>query len=630
MNFIGKILGKRYEIVEQLGGGGMALVFRAHDNYLHREVTVKILRPQYTGDADFVERFRREAQAVASLSHPNTVSVYDVGEEDGIHYIVMEYIEGRNLKEIIREHGRLSQREAVDFARQICLGLDHAHKKGIIHRDVKPHNILVTKEGRVKVTDFGIARAVTASTVTQAGTIIGSVHYIAPEQVKGESGGFRSDIYSVGVVLYEMVTGRLPFEGDTPIAMALKHIQEEPPAPSLLNPEISPELEKVILRAMAKHPEQRYDSAWEMAEDLRTVLAGEISDETRIMSLTDSPTMILPPVDGRGKTDGPQKPKGSKKRWVFAIIALVLLGLLGGGLLALSTVFNVKEVQLPNLVGQTEDSAKSQLSSLNLQMVPDRQNSDEQPEGKIIRQDPGAYEMVKEGRTINVTVSLGPTLYDVPDVKGKTLDEAISAIRSSQMAEGETTKEYDETVPEGTVIEQNPDPEQNPKMPKGTKIDIIVSKGPELRQVSVPNVIGQSQQDAQTQLTAASLVMVKSGEVSSDQYFSGTVVSQDPVSSPSQFVQEGSKVYVQVSSGPGPAATEWLLTITIPPDNITHPIKALVYDAKDPNGRVVYEDNVVGGTNVQTPVTTYGSNARYEVYIDGKLSKSKPVSASQD
>ncbi|HWJ03342.1 MAG TPA: Stk1 family PASTA domain-containing Ser/Thr kinase, partial [Verrucomicrobiae bacterium] len=268
---IGTLLGGRYEILFQLGGGGMALIYKARDTLLNRPVTVKVLRPEYTGDEEFVARFRKEAQAVAKLSHPNIVSVYDVGQENETHYIVMEYIEGRNLKQVIKELGTIPVKHAIDITRQICEGLQDAHENGIVHRDIKPHNILVMDNGRIKVADFGIAQIMSSITITSSETIVGSVHYFSPEQAKGGSTSIKSDIYSVGVVLYEMVTGKVPYEGETPIAVALKHIQERPIPPGRLNPQLPPEVERIILKAMEKDIAMRYNSAGEMARELSRI-----------------------------------------------------------------------------------------------------------------------------------------------------------------------------------------------------------------------------------------------------------------------------------------------------------------------------------------------------------------------
>ncbi|MFZ3170646.1 MAG: Stk1 family PASTA domain-containing Ser/Thr kinase [Carboxydocellales bacterium] len=623
MDFLGKTLGKRYEIVEQLGGGGMALVYRARCNCLHREVTVKILRPQYTCDEDFVERFRREAQAVASLSHPNTVSVYDVGEEAGIHYIVMEYIDGKNLKELIREQGPLPIQVAVDYAHQICGGLEHAHERGIVHRDIKPHNILVTKGGRVKVTDFGIAKAVSSDTVTQAGTIIGSVQYISPEQAKGEPGGLRSDIYSVGIVLYEMLTGKLPFSGDSPIAMAMKHIQEEPIPPSCINAKVTPELEQVVLRAMAKSPERRYQTAREMANDLRTVLSGQISEATKLISVGDCPTMILSSTEELELAAAGEKAKkpAPKRRWIWIGAALLVVGLLIGGLFGLGSLFVKQEVKVPDMVGLTEDEAKTELNKVNLVLnVLGIQNNDKQPAGKIFYQNIDPNNTVKEGREIGVLVSQGPKLYPVPAVKNKPQEEAQLLINQSQMALGKITTRNDEKIAAGIVIEQNPDPEVEKEKPQGTKINLVVSKGPTPQFRPVPNVIGLTERDAMDAIAAANLKMAKIGEVESTEYFPGTVVLQDPPATAEQNIEEGSTINVTVSKGPGPAVKDYLLRIELSEDGQPHQIKIIVYDSKDPEGRIDSEQQYPSGETVVIPVKFYGTG-KYEVYIDTHLAQ---------
>ncbi|EXX85166.1 serine/threonine protein kinase, partial [Paenibacillus darwinianus] len=296
---IGRELGGRYEIIERIGSGGMALVYKAHDVLLNRKVAVKILRQQFGHDEEFVRRFRREAQSAASLSHPNVVSIYDVGEEEDTHYIVMEYVEGSNLNDLIKERAPLQTEEAVRFAVQICDALDHAHQNQIIHRDIKPHNILIGKNGRVKVTDFGIARAVTSSTITQTGSVVGSVHYFSPEHAKGISTGEKSDLYSLGIVLYQMLTGRLPFLGESPISVALKHLQDDFEEPRQVNPHIPQSLENIILRSMRKNSSERYASAQEMLEDLETCLKPERLNEPKIAFTQDlDETRAMPAIRG--------------------------------------------------------------------------------------------------------------------------------------------------------------------------------------------------------------------------------------------------------------------------------------------------------------------------------------------
>lgn len=296
---IGHELGGRYQVIERIGGGGMALVYRAHDILLNRNVAIKVLRNQFVHDEEFIRRFRREAQSAASLSHPNVVSIYDVGQEDEVHYIVMEYIEGKNLNEIIKERAPMQVDESVRIASQICDALDHAHMNQIIHRDIKPHNILIGRNGRVKVTDFGIARAVTSTTITQTGSVVGSVHYFSPEHAKGVTTGEKSDLYSLGIVLYQMLTGVLPFLGESPISVALKHLQEEFEEPRLLNPLIPQSVENVILKSMRKNPEERYQSAKQMLQDLETCLLPERRSEAKMQFQDDDDedrTRIIPAI----------------------------------------------------------------------------------------------------------------------------------------------------------------------------------------------------------------------------------------------------------------------------------------------------------------------------------------------
>ncbi|HEX3032546.1 MAG TPA: Stk1 family PASTA domain-containing Ser/Thr kinase [Bacillota bacterium] len=626
MDYLGQTLSRRYELVEQLGGGGMALVYRGRDRFLNREVTVKILRPQYTSDEKFVERFRREAQAVACLSSPNLVSVYDVGEEHGTHFIVMEYIEGQNLKEVIRERGKLPLSEAVSYARQICEGLEQAHEKGIVHRDIKPHNILVTKSGRVKVTDFGIAKAITSDTVTQAGTIMGSVHYIAPEQVKGEQGGVRSDIYSVGVVLYEMITGQVPFEGETPIAMAMKHIQEDPNPPSCLRPEINQELEKVILRAMAKTPDKRYQTAREMATDLATVLSGEISPVTRLLEIGDCQTIMLDTgaLTATAK-DGPASKRSARKRRRLIVGGVLLLLVLLGAFLGFGSLLSPAEVTMPNLIGSTVEQAKTNLEPLKLKLkVREEQFHEKQPAGEIFFQDPDPGLKVKEGREIEVIVSKGPKLYPMPNLVGKTMDEAKLLIEQSQMTLGKPTELFDENIPAGTVISQNPDPATSPEQPQGTVIELWVSKGPQPRFIAVPNVIGMTEKAAREALAAVKLDMQKEADIASSDFFAGMIAVQKPAAGPGQSIEEGSKVTVQVSKGPGPEAKGYELRYQLEDDSQVHHVRVIIRDAKDPQGRTEFEEDRNGGEQLVIPVKVYGSGS-YELSVDERIVQQGPI-----
>jgi serine/threonine protein kinase len=413
---IGQLLGNRYEIIAKLGSGGMAHVYRARCTVLNRIVTVKVMRKELVEDKDFVHRFQIEAQAVALLSHPNIVSIYDVGEENGLPYLVMEYVEGDNLKEIIRQKGALSPAETVNIGIQVCAALDHAHSKGIIHRDIKPHNILVTPGGRVKVADFGMARflSVPGATVTQSGTVMGSVHYFSPEQARGEEASYQSDLYSLGVVLYEAVSGHVPYQGDNPITIALKHIQEQPPGLRLENPSIPEELEQIIFKAMARDKEMRFKSAKEMQKALS--YSGEFSgtqEEERTRSI---PIPVIPE----------RKTLSKKRMHPAAIAALVVCGILliGGVLYGLSRWYFGDTVSVPDVVELPQAEATATLKSAGFRVEVDEVFDQGKETEVVIRQDPIGGMKVKKGRLVRIWVNKGQSSIWLPNLAGASEREA--------------------------------------------------------------------------------------------------------------------------------------------------------------------------------------------------------------
>lgn len=622
---IGNMLGNRYEIISQLGGGGMALVYKGRDTLLNRQVTVKLLRPEYTCDEEFVTRFRREAQAVAKLSHPNIVSVYDVGQEGDTHYIVMEYVEGKNLKEVIREEGILPVTRAVDIARQICEGLDHAHENGIVHRDIKPHNILVTPGSRVKVTDFGIARAVTSATVTQAGTIVGSVHYFSPEQAKGEHTGARSDIYSVGVVLYEMITGQVPFQGDSPIGVALKHIQEQPPAPSTLNRNISPELEKVILRAMEKDITMRYQSAGDMSRDLRTVLYGQISDETRYFDEDEFATRVLtaPRIirKERGEEEADEVPARRRKKvrpMAKAVIAVIIIGMLAGLGSMVYSFLNVPDITVPNLKEATLDTAIKTLNDLGLFYNIERVNHPTAPLDTIITQDPEPNSKVKEGFTVNLTVSKGPQYVTVPDVRQK--EETAATIQLENAGFKVDPEEvYSDEVAKGSVVEQDPNAES--QAVSGSTVTLKISKGREPKFVVVPDLRGKTLEEARRVLSGLNLKLTEPvNQAQSKDYLPDTIITQQP--EPQANLQEDEAVQVTVSTGPGPEEKSAEVSVELPDDNLTHQVKIQVTDIT--GTRTAYDQTHNAGEVVPITVTYYG-RGKIQVLVDGKKIQEQTV-----
>lgn len=538
---IGKILGNRYQVVEKIGDGGTAFVFKGMDNLLNRHVTVKVLRPEYVSDQDFVRRFRREAQAAASLSHPNIVSIYDVGVEDGIHYIVMEYIQGQSLKELIEELGHLPVTMAAEYGYQIAQALGNAHKHGIIHRDVKPHNILISEDGRVKVTDFGIAQAVTASTVTYNGAILGSVHYFSPEQARGGQTAEKSDLYSLGVVLFEMLTGQIPYSGDSPVTVALKHLQEPFPKPRDINPDIPVAMERIVRKAVEKDPDNRYHSAREIADELMNFMHGR-----------ENPVKPeLPQVKTVEEHPGKKQKKSRMKRWQWAAIAaaLLMVALFIFGLVRLQGHFVVPDVDVPNVEGESLARAGDILETEGLRYrVADQQASETIPSGHVISQSPIAGRTVKKDREIDLIVSTGPDLVEVEDVEGKMVREATLILEAKGFVVEPVEQHSDK--PPGTVITQ--DPGKGHRISKGSTITLHISKGG--RPFRIADLRGLTLEDAQNWLTLFGLKPGFVNEKNSETFAPGLVMAQYP--EPDELVQAGDIVDLTLSKGPEKATVE--------------------------------------------------------------------------
>ena len=516
----GKVLGNRYEIIEKVGNGGMATVYKAEDKVLKRNVAVKILRDEFTTDEEFIKRFEIEAQSAARLVHPNIVSIFDVGVEENLYYIVMELIQGKTLKEIIiEERGPLPWKWSVNVAIQIASALEMAHKNNIIHRDIKPHNIIITEDGIAKVTDFGIAKAVSNSTITAFGTTIGSVHYFSPEHARGGFTDAKSDLYSLGVVMYEMVTGKVPFDADTPVSVALKHMQEDPEEPIELNPNLPGAVNKIIMKALKKDTTLRYQTASEMLSDLRKALKnpdGEFVDD-REYDETAKTQKINTDLYGNIEEDSKAKNKKGKKEGRFKkfikehkalsiVIGLVLLFALSlGGTLAFLNLTNPPEVELPNLVGMSKEEAQKEAENLKLKIeIKEEEFNKEVPEGFIISQDPKYIEKynVKEGSTITVVVSKGQEKTKVPNVKGKSQEEALQLLEEANL-KAEIIEETSKTVKEGYVVSQETEPDEEAFAEDTVKIH--VSKGTGIKQVNVVSVIGQNEANAKTTLTGLGL-----------------------------------------------------------------------------------------------------------------------------
>ena len=519
MDLVGKYIGSRYEIIEKVGNGGMATVYKAKCHVLNRYVAVKVLKEEFTTDEEFIRRFNVEAQSAAGLTHPNIVSVYDVGHEDGIYYIVMELIQGKTLKQIINEDGALPWKWSVNIAIQIASALEAAHKNNIVHRDIKPHNIIITEDGVAKVTDFGIAKAVSNSTITAFGTTIGSVHYFSPEHAKGSYTDAKSDLYSLGVVMYEMLTGRVPFDADTPVSIALKHMQEKAVEPIKLNPSIPFAVNQIILKAMQKEPSMRYQSATEMLKDLSMALKnpeGSFVEEKSVdTNYTQRVSTITDEMLEKNKETKNKKKKGKLKTYFekhpkMRILALIVLFIL----IFVATIFitkfamdagTVKSVQVPDLVGKTEAEVQEMLkgTKFTYEITQEEYNS-EYEAGKVISQEPPYRNnyTIKENSKFSLVISKGTEMVKVPKVAGMEYEAAVTELNNAKL-KPEKIEEISEKVQEGYVIKQ--DPVENTEAKAGDTIKVYVSIGNGKEQVPITNVVGKKESDAKKELEDAKL-----------------------------------------------------------------------------------------------------------------------------
>ena len=570
----------RYQIVRHLARGGMAEVYLARDLLLDRPVALKVLFPEFATDRSFVERFRREARSAANLNHPNIVSIYDWGEEEGTYFIVMEYVDGLTLRDVIRRQGPLMASRAAEIGADIAAALQFAHVGGVIHRDVKPGNVLITTS-QVKVTDFGIARAGDpAESLTQAGAVMGTATYFSPEQAQGHVVDPRTDVYSLGVVLYEMVAARPPFTGDNPVSIAYQHVREEPVPPSQHNPDVPPVFDAIVAKAMAKNRANRYSSAEELRTDLlrfnqgQTVSAAPLPpavavtgvmtpaggppapppvDATRIQSGIDG-TRVVAPGDTLVQYDDRPRARTS----TYIIILVVLLALLGALLFLVGRQLGVggaEEVTVPQVIGLRDTDADRQLRDAGLK--PQRREVEDEvnPPGQVVAQDPLANTQVRRGATVVMSVSSGAPIVEVPDVRNRPLDAAREALIAAGFRVGPTNQVNSDQEP-NTVLDQAP--AAGTRQPKGSNITLTVSKGVE--QIAVPNVRGRTQSDAANVLGQAGFRTTTRPEASSD-FDQGTVIRTEPASGTP--LERNSVVTLIVSSGPAPTTTQ--PPVTAPP-----------------------------------------------------------------
>jgi eukaryotic-like serine/threonine-protein kinase len=536
----GTIVDDRYRIVARLGSGGMADVYLAEDSLLGRRVALKLLHHRFAEDQEFVERFRREASSAAGLSHPNVVAVFDRGEWNGTYYIAMEYLPGRSLKAVVREHGALSPNDAIDIVVQILLATRFAHKRGIIHRDIKPHNVILDEEGRAKVTDFGIARA-GASDMTMTGSILGTAQYLSPEQAQGHAVRETSDLYAVGVVLYELLTGNVPFEGDSAVSVALKQVSVEPVPPSRINPEVSPPLDAVVMRSLAKDPTARFATADDFIAALQQARAGIAPPPAPPPTAT---ALLVPPLPGPGNGAPEDDDATSRRRrawWIAAgVAALAILAAIL--LLLLLSPSQTGQVTVPDVTGQTQAAAAASLRAAGLQPVVSTAANAHVATGLVIGTTPPHGTVVKKGSRVSVFVSSGPGILALPDVTGKKSAEAVKILREKGFLPT-THNQSSDTVEKGLVISTNPPPATEVQV--GGPVTVFVSTGQ--REVTVPEVTNESQANATATLSAAGLkATVVKREVGEPA--AGTVISQTPAAG--TRAKAGSQVTIVVAQPP--------------------------------------------------------------------------------
>lgn len=644
---IGRELGGRYEILTRIGNGGMALVYKALDVLLGRHVAVKVLRSQYVHDEEFIQRFRREAQAAASLSHPNVVSIYDVGQEEDIHYIVMEYVDGHNLNEVIQEKAPLQTEEAVRIATQICDALEHAHQNHIIHRDIKPHNILIGKNGRVKVTDFGIARAITQSSITTTGSVIGSVHYFSPEHAKGVSTGEKSDLYSLGIVLYQMLTGTLPFLSESPVGVALMHLQETFKEPREINSHIPQSVENVILKSMRKKPAERYHSASEMLADLETSLNPERQMELKIDFGKEDmeETKVMPAIRGDHQFESPRPTAGSasvntadenagsaslketpaNRRWIRPVvtvsITLLIILLVFIGFRYVQSKLDVPEVDVPYVVGMTEADARKALEDTGLKVEePSLHENRADVDKDVVYAQSKSNMRVKKGAFVRLSISDGPELKLAGNYVGGTYEDAVAALKLLGVADDriEKIEEFNDAAAD-TVLAQSIAANTEFDPASVDKVTLTVSKG--LDTVKMPNLVGKTESEARRAIIQAGLVLGEANIVRDESYKPvGVVIEQFPYDA-NQPVAKGSEVSITVSSGLPKTAFVYNFNIQISPAQAgqSSEVRIVYTDATGDN--IEWGKRKINNTKIFNVKAVLGPNteATVNVFRDGKL-----------
>ncbi len=592
------LLDDRYRLLERIGGGGMAEVYLAEDVLLARQVAVKVLRSQFTSDEEFVARFRQEARAAARLSHPNIVSIYDVGCEADTHYIVMEYVPGETLKECIKREGRLPSCMAIEYALQIAAALKHAHDNQIVHCDIKPHNILIHRDGTAKVTDFGIARAVSSQTTTQVAGVLGSVYYLSPEQARGYGVDSKSDIYSLGVVLYEMLAGIPPFEGNSPIAIAMKHIQEKPRSLKELRPDVSPLLVSLVAKAMAKKPEERQENARAFLLE-----AEQVAKQIKGMD----PAVIPPPLPAstleKDQLTGVRRVIAWIKtlpRWTWGLVGLLLISFLIGQVIANGGLGGGKEVMVQDVMGKPAETARSLLQNDQLKVQITEAFDERVAAGYVVSQQPRGGQVVKENRVVQIIVSKGPDIALIPELKGLPRREAEARIRSAGLKVGLITEEFSAEVKPDAVVSQNPRPPG--QVAKGVLVDIVLSKGKSPQQIIIPDFQGEQLQSVLARIEALRLKVGTIRETSNARYSPGTISGQAP--SAGSSVYEGTTVDLELVKSDAGIPKRARIQFVVPEGPIRQTCKILVQDSS--GIRTAYEGAHKPGERIEKVVEGIG------------------------
>lgn len=619
---VGLVFDHRYEVQEKIGVGGMADVYRGKDTLLGRPVAIKILHQNFGSDQDFVARFKREAQAAGKLNHQNVVSMYDVGYDQGFHYIIMEYVAGCTLKEYIQHHSRVTIQEAVKITIAIAEGLEHAHMMGIVHCDVKPHNILITDAGRVKVTDFGIARAInSAATMMYTNSVMGSAHYISPEQASGKTINVSTDIYSLGVVLYELLTGEVPFRGETPVSVALQHVKDRVIAPRIKNSLIPPQLEQVVLTALEKEPGKRFGSISEMIQALRMSLGYRGGTSARPMQ-HDFATQVLPPLEEEVMEEEEERQEGLlgklgslPQKYIIggAVFAFILAFL--WAFLSFGNFWSNSTVDVPNVVGKQLSVATRLLEERHLRVSSSEVTNSDVPAGQVISQSPEPGETVKEQRMVHLVVSKGAGDITIPDLQGMSFDQAREKLKALGLSIGKISYTSDTSKDDGVVISQGL--QAGGKASKGATVDITINQT-KSTMVEIPNVVGMTIKEAKEALGNLGLSISKISGSNED-----TAVVSAVSPAPGSSVKRDESVTLvgqpkdgKKESNKAGGTTKGTVDITVPNGRSAQQVKIVLID--DEGGRVVYDGSNAPGDRIIKNVSGTG-NVRVQIYLNNAL-----------